>query len=332
MAINATGATNFFICLLVMQVIMTLCLPLRFYLLRKNIWIRTKSTLNLWSDGFFVFGWALVMGFGWYVVHQVWEEVSSRKAAKSEHAFVKSFVTEAMAKGFLAIYILAVTEIWSVKAAFIFMYADLYSRTVNVRKHALYATAAFIPLTYIGLIITALKECTPFSDNWNIQKLFETGVLCSPITSSRTNIVSIIFTITTDIMLILLPFHIMTSLTLSAPQKRGITFIFAIAAISVSAAFARFVILSKMEVYLVFSEVRQEVTFEKYYWAVGLAFLEICAAEIAFVLPALRSVLVERRKRCEKEVTLVRIVGDEEDGAAVVDRVDDEAKVWGFGR
>jgi hypothetical protein len=132
-------------------------------------------------------------------------------------------------------------------------------------------------------------------------------------------------------MLILLPFHIMTSLTLSAPQKRGITFIFAIAAISVAAALVRFVILSKMGVYLVFSEARQEVTFEKYYWAVGLAFLEICAAEVAVVLPALRSVLVERRKRCGKEVTLVRIVGDEEDGAVVVDRVD-EAKVWGFRR
>ncbi|KAF8242566.1 hypothetical protein K440DRAFT_116562 [Wilcoxina mikolae CBS 423.85] len=250
-----------------------------------------------------------------------------------QYDLVESFVTKDMAKGFLAIYILAVTEIWSVKAAFIFMYADLYNRTVNIRKHGLYATAAFIPLTYIGLIITALKECTPFSDNWNIQKLFDTGVLCSPITSSRTNIVSIVFTITTDIMLILLPFHIMTSLTLSAPQKRGITFIFAIAAISVSAALARFVILSKMGVYLVYSEARQEVTFDKYYWAVGLAFLEICAAEIAFVLPALRSVLVGRRKGSGKEVTLVRIVGGEEEGTMVVDRVDEEeAKVWGFGR
>jgi hypothetical protein len=127
----------------------------------------------------------------------------------------------------------------------------------------------------------------------------------------------------------------MTSLTLSSPQKRGITFIFLVAAISVSAAVARFAILAKMGVYLLYSEDRQEITFDKYYWAVGLAFLEICAAEIAFVLPALRSVLVDRgRKSCgEKEVMLVRIVGDEEDeGGVVVDRGDSDAKVWGFRR
>jgi len=127
----------------------------------------------------------------------------------------------------------------------------------------------------------------------------------------------------------------MTSLTLTSPQKRGISFIFLVAAISVSAAVARFAILAKMGVYLLYSEDRQETTFEKYYWAVGLAFLEICAAEIAFVLPALRSVLVDRgRKSCgEKEVMLVRIVGDEEDeGGVVVDRGDSDAKVWGFGR
>jgi hypothetical protein len=72
---------------------------------------------------------------------------------------------------FLMIYILAVTEIWAFKGAFIFMYADLYDRTVNVRKHGLYATAALIPLTYIGLLIAALMECRPLSENWYFPSL-----------------------------------------------------------------------------------------------------------------------------------------------------------------
>lgn len=79
-----------------MQVIMTLCLPLRFWLLRKKL--RNRSTLALWSDGFFTFGWALTMGLGWHEVRNAWFGVSTRRNASTEEDVVHRLVTADAAK------------------------------------------------------------------------------------------------------------------------------------------------------------------------------------------------------------------------------------------
>ena len=46
------------------------------------------------------------------------------------------------------------------------MYADLYQRTVNIRRYALYFAFAFIPLSYIALIVVSFMECRPLNQTW----------------------------------------------------------------------------------------------------------------------------------------------------------------------
>ena len=63
----------------------------------------------------------------------------------------------------------SLTAIWAFKLAFAFMYADLYSRTVNIRKHGLYITIVFVPLSFVAVILATLLECRPLSKTWCVR-------------------------------------------------------------------------------------------------------------------------------------------------------------------
>jgi len=66
----------------------------------------------------------------------------------------------------MANFILSMASIYSFKMAFVCMYADLYSRTVNIRKCALYLVAAFVPLAFVTVVSVALLNCRPLSFAW----------------------------------------------------------------------------------------------------------------------------------------------------------------------
>jgi len=54
---------------------------------------------------------------------------------------------------------------------------------------------------------------------------------------------------------------------------------------------------------------------------------------MAFVLPALRRVVLRGRRRGgEGEVRMVMIIKDTEDEEVLVDRADEDAAVWGFAK
>lgn len=133
--------------------------------------------------------------------------------------------------------------------------------------------------------------------------------------------------------MIALPLYILASLTLSVPEKRGVAFICLLALMSIAAAVTRFVTLDLQGAYDLDGE-HHKVESDKFYWTLMLTWLEIAAVEIAFVLPALRMVLVGRgRKRGSegKEVMMIALVEENQD-EVLVDREDPEAMVWGFGR
>ena len=129
---------------------------------------------------------------------------------------------------------------------------------------------------------------------------------------------------------IALPLHILSSLTLTTPEKRGVAFVFFIASISIAAAVGRFLVLNKRGAYNVDKGGEDQISFDKYYWTVVLAFLEIAAAEIAFVLPALRKVLLDRgRKHGPEKTKAVRValVEEDEEDDVSVDRTAPEVVV-----
>jgi len=100
-----------------------------------------------------------------------------------------------------------------------------------------------------------------------------------------------VLTVVSDFLLLCIPLHFLGSLKLTSPEKRGVVFVFLVGTISILAAVARFTIMDLRHAY----DARGVTTsFEKYYWAMGLAYLEIMAAEIAFVLPAMRKVVSAR--------------------------------------
>ena len=73
------------------------------------------------------------------------------------------------------------------------------------------------------------------------------------------------------------------------------------------------------------------LSFSKMYWTVSLGLFEIAAAEMAFVLPALRRIVLRGRRRGgEGEVRMIRFIRDTEHEEVLVDRADEDAAVWGF--
>lgn len=126
-----------------------------------------------------------------------------------------------------------------------------------------------------------------------------TGQTCTPIHSRNVNIVYVVLAITSDILLLCIPLHFLGSLKLTSPEKRGVGFVFFFGTLSISAAVARFTILSTRHTYDV-NGGGAIASFDKYYWATGLAFLEITMAEIAFVLPAMRKVVFARGERRQR--------------------------------
>jgi len=133
----------------------------------------------------------------------------------------------------------------------------------------------------------------------DLNRLMLTGHTCSPMYSRTVNIVYVILTIASDVLLLCLPLHFLSSLKLTPPEKRGVGFIFFFGTLSIAAALARFTILCTRHIYDI-NGGGETASFDKYYWAMGLGFLEITTAEVAFALPAMRKVVlatVERRQR-----------------------------------
>lgn len=89
--VRVTSAVKYAIILTVIQLVITVFAPLRFWLLRNR---RRHSKLAVWSDGWFLFGWLVVMGHGWYAVPYAWFEVEKRRVAMTEREVVLMFVTE----------------------------------------------------------------------------------------------------------------------------------------------------------------------------------------------------------------------------------------------
>jgi hypothetical protein len=129
-------------------------------------------------------------------------------------------------------------------------------------------------------------------------------------------------------IVIALPLYILASLTLTAREKRGVAFICLLALMSISTAVIRFVAMDLRGAYDVDGNIHKAQK-DKFYWTMVLTWLEIATVEIAFVLPALRMVLVDRaRKRGSqgKEFMMVSHVKGSEDDV-LVDR-EEEVVGW----
>ncbi|KAI5812253.1 hypothetical protein BZA77DRAFT_390776 [Pyronema omphalodes] len=294
MGIRAHDARMFFAGCLTMQSIITLCLPLRFFLLRKG-W-RKSSKMAMCSDVFFTFGWLIMMGWGWFDVHLVAMEVAIREKATKHSEIQAYFQTEDMAKVYFTNVFVSITSIWALKAAFLCMYGDLYTRIVNIRMTAFYITVGYVFACFVTLITYALLQCRPISSVWDISNA-DNEPNCTPFYSYNFQLTMLILGITTDLLLMALPLQILAQMTLTAPEKRGIAFIFLLAVISIAAILSRFCILHGQGVFdsLEWKKISQ------YYWNGLLTWLEIMLVEIAFVLPSLRIALVSRKKKRSSE-------------------------------
>ncbi|CCX15969.1 hypothetical protein FPQ18DRAFT_326877 [Pyronema domesticum] len=325
MGIGAHDARMFFVGCVVIQSIITLCLPLRFFLLRKG-W-RKSSMMAMWSDAFFMFGWLIMMGWGWFDVYLVAMEVAVREKATTQLEIDMFFNTELMAKVYFTNVFIVITAIWALKAAFLCMYGDLYSRIVNIRMTAFHFTVGYVFACFITLIVCALLECRPISSVWDMTNA-ENEPTCSPFYSYKFQLTMLILGIITDVLLMALPLHILAQMTLTAPEKRGIAFIFLLALISIAAILSRFCILNGQGVF----ESLGWKNISQYYWNGFLTWLEIMLVEIAFVLPSLRIALVSRKKKRSSgggDVMMISLV-EEDRSDVLADREDAEVEHWRF--
>ncbi|KAI9705457.1 MAG: hypothetical protein M1836_006212 [Candelina mexicana] len=176
-------------------------------------------------------------------------------------------------------------SLWFSKAAFIAFYYDLFSYQSRKLRIMLWATSVFTACTFLLHILLLFLWCHPVSLNWNIS-----SHLCSAVHSITSVTISTFTNIFTDLLILLIPLTLLTTLLRSSSplELSALLFVITIGGLSITAALARFVTLKAVQ-----HAPKAEITHTIDVWAL----VEIVASLVAVCLPSLRTFVRRREER-----------------------------------
>ncbi|KAI0434167.1 hypothetical protein F5Y09DRAFT_296789 [Xylaria sp. FL1042] len=186
-------------------------------------------------------------------------------------------------------------SLWAAKFALIAFFASVM-RLMETRVARLFVGFAVIytTATFVLHITLLTRWCDPVSKNWNID-----GELCSAVHDIVSVTISTVANISTDLVILSLPVFALTTLSrerralttetrITKSEWSGFALVIAVAALSISAALARWITLNAVR-----NVPRANITHTIDVWAL----VEIVASLLAVCLPTLRSFV--RRSRTE---------------------------------
>ncbi|KAI0811709.1 hypothetical protein GGR55DRAFT_82800 [Xylaria sp. FL0064] len=186
-------------------------------------------------------------------------------------------------------------SLWAAKFALIAFFASVM-RLMDTRVARLFVGFAVIytTSTFVLHITLLTRWCDPVSKNWNID-----GELCSAVHDIRSVTISTVANISTDLVILSLPVFALTTLSrerrthttetrITKSEWSGFALVVAVAALSISAALARWITLNAVR-----NVPKANITHTIDVWAL----VEIVASLLAVCLPTLRSFV--RRSRTE---------------------------------
>ncbi|KAI1175894.1 hypothetical protein F4777DRAFT_293355 [Nemania sp. FL0916] len=187
--------------------------------------------------------------------------------------------------------------LWAAKFALIAFFASVMAlmETKLARVFVGLATA-YASATFILHIVLLTRWCDPISSNWATD-----GHLCSAVHDIRSVTISTVANITTDLVILSLPIFALATLSrerrlltmetarVTKAEWSGFALVVAVAALSISAALARWITLNAVR-----NVPKANITHTIDVWAL----VEIVASLLAVCLPSLRSFV--RRSRSER--------------------------------
>ncbi|KAI1077912.1 hypothetical protein F5B20DRAFT_549739 [Whalleya microplaca] len=284
------------------------CMTIALVPIILRFWLRCRSqpqplTRNL-ADGLVVFSWlsgiVLISINAWknglrqqYIHYPPSELYYGVPLPLSAHLLYLSWIS------LFFIYI----SLWAAKFALLAFYASLLSlmqtRTARV---LLICAVAFTGATFILHIVLLTRWCTPISSNWDVS-----GHLCSAVHDINSVTISTVANIATDLVILTLPLFALSSLSqgrkltmqsgIGKREVSGLAFVLCMAALSISAALARWVTLK-----LVQDVPKADITHTIDVWAL----VEIVASLLAVCLPSLRS-FIRRKREANKRGTVMGV-------------------------
>ncbi|KAI0011462.1 hypothetical protein F4779DRAFT_572812 [Xylariaceae sp. FL0662B] len=267
-----------------------------------RFWLRYQSqpqplTRNL-ADGLVVFSWlsgiVLISINAWknslrqrYIDYPPGELYYGVPLPLSAHLLYLSWIS------LFFIYI----SLWAAKFSLLAFYASLITLLqVRTARVLLICAAIFTGATFLLHILLLTRWCTPVSSNWNVE-----GDLCSAVHDINSVTISTVANIATDLFILTLPLFALSSLGrgrkltmqtgISKREVSGLAFVLCMAALSISAALARWVTLK-----LVQNAPKVDITHTIDVWAL----VEIVASLLAVCLPSLRSFVRRTRKASKR--------------------------------
>ena len=174
------------------------------------------------------------------------------------------------------------------KGAFLAFYWRLFSRVQSRFVYLLYGTTGFVIITYIITLTIHFTWCIPVHRNWTIPLSEFPGT--SSIDNLTTLTVGSFLNITTDLMILILPLLIVQSFNMKRREKYGLSFIFAVGIMCVTASVVRY-----YKLYLPFDHL--PVSIDGVRVSILWSTIEITTGMIAFCLPGFRMVLFRAYKR-----------------------------------
>lgn len=130
--------------------------------------------------------------------------------------------------------------IWVIKFAIIGLYYRIIPRTNTKTRYFLYFTSIFTLLTGICVLFINAFLCQPISQNWSL----DWQHACYSSTAITPFVISVIFNLITDILIIIAPFPVLRTLnSLNKRQKAGLVVTFSLGFITVIVCVVRGVLL-----------------------------------------------------------------------------------------
>jgi len=267
----------------VVAVIITFIPFLRFYLLRG----KRRSAIGLAADVFFGTAWLLTTGMHWT---DVWISVQLTRPLSSPEAAYD--LGTRYLKWMLSELVLYIPILWSIKAAFLCFYWDIGGGIPSRKlRYLLHGTAILLLATLFILVIVMLTYCKPLSRTWDIYSIYTgTAGFCSPAYGILPQTLWIIFTVSTDICILIIPLLIVRSLDLSRLEKKILPAVFFIGLLTIITPLVRYFVSLRQGLLS-----RHPVLDKSLPGQLALVYgwIESLAAFMAFSMPAFRFFLTK---------------------------------------
>ncbi|KAL7274280.1 hypothetical protein RUND412_002826 [Rhizina undulata] len=154
-----------------------------------------------------------------------------------DYMYIFNSITELLKLAFVGVHF-SLAALWCVKAGLLSIYFELSLHLSKKIKIALWVTAIYCAFSFVTVLFLHIFMCMPVSRNWTFLDNF-----CSSYMSPPFFITFLVVSLTSDLMLVIIPSVIIRSLHLQTRERYAFLFVVVVGSISIVSSIMRFTVI-----------------------------------------------------------------------------------------